>query len=76
MSHEIRTPLQTILGYTNRLAKEKMTPGQMQQINAIQLAGENLLNIVNDILDISKMESGMMRLEKVPFSHIRFDAFY
>jgi len=68
MSHEIRTPLQAILGYTNFLAKEKMTNQQIQFVQNIQVASENLLAIVNDILDVSKIESGMMRLEKVSFS--------
>ncbi|HHM21325.1 MAG TPA: response regulator, partial [Bacteroidetes bacterium] len=68
MSHEIRTPLQAILGYTNLLAKEKLTDRQAQYVHNIQLAGENLLSIVNDILDVSKIESGMVRLEELPFS--------
>jgi len=68
MSHEIRTPLQAILGYTNLLAKEPIPERAAQLAAGIQTAGENLLAIVNDILDVSKIESGMMRLESVPFS--------
>ena len=68
MSHEIRTPLQAILGYTNLLGKEKLTTKQSQYVQDIQSAGENLLHIVTDILDVSKIESGMIRLENIPFS--------
>lgn len=68
MSHEIRTPLQAILGYSNMLGKETLNDKQTQYVNSIKIAGENLLTIVNDILDVSKIESGMMRLEETPFS--------
>jgi len=68
MSHEIRTPLQAILGFANLLQKEKLPEKHSQNIRNIKLAGNNLLEIVNDILDVSKIESGMLRQEKVPFS--------
>lgn len=68
MSHEIRTPLQAILGYSNLLAKEKLADKQVGYVDSIRTAGENLLTIVNDILDVSKIEAGMIRLEEVPFS--------
>ncbi len=68
MSHEIRTPLQSIIGFTNRIGKEKLTEIQSDYVQSIELASESLLRIVNDILDASKIESGMMRIEEVPFS--------
>ncbi|MCF0074416.1 ATP-binding protein [Dyadobacter sp. CY261] len=67
MSHEIRTPLNAILGYTNLLQKKKLDDDTRLHINTVQQSGETLLAIVNDILDLSKIESGMMRIERVPF---------
>ncbi|SEJ02463.1 His Kinase A (phospho-acceptor) domain-containing protein [Dyadobacter sp. SG02] len=67
MSHEIRTPLNAILGYTNLLQKKKLDPDTRLHISTVQQSGETLLAIVNDILDLSKIESGMMRIEQVPF---------
>lgn len=67
MSHEIRTPLNAILGYTNLLQKKKLDADTRLHINTVQQSGETLLAIVNDILDLSKIESGMMRIEHVPF---------
>lgn len=68
MSHEIRTPLNAILGYTNLLQKKKLDDDTRLHVHTVQQSGETLLSIVNDILDLSKIESGMMRIEYVPFS--------
>jgi len=68
MSHEIRTPLNSILGFTNLLLKREMGPEPKEFVGAIQKSGENLLSIVNDILDLSKIEAGMMRIVSTPFS--------
>lgn len=68
MSHEIRTPINSVIGFTNLLQKTGMTDEQKQFVNLIQSASENLLTIINDILDISKIEAGMLRIEKNPFS--------
>lgn len=68
MSHEIRTPLNAILGYTNLLQKKKLDDDTRLHLHTVQQSGETLLSIVNDILDLSKIESGMMRIEYVPFS--------
>jgi signal transduction histidine kinase/CheY-like chemotaxis protein len=68
MSHEIRTPLNAILGYTNLLQKKKLDGDAQLHVAAVHQSGETLLAIVNDILDLSKIESGMMRIEEAPFS--------
>ncbi|OQP39857.1 hypothetical protein A4H97_16690 [Niastella yeongjuensis] len=68
MSHEIRTPINSVIGFTNLIQKTTMTEEQQQFVNLIQSASENLLTIINDILDISKIEAGMLRIESNPFS--------
>lgn len=68
MSHEIRTPLNAILGYTQLLQREKLGKTALLHLSTVRQSGETLLSIVNDILDLSKIESGMMRIEKFPFS--------
>lgn len=68
MSHEIRTPLNSILGFTTLLQRQEVDRQSQHFITSIQQAGENLLAIINDILDISKIEAGMMRIVNKPFS--------
>ncbi|MEO8768584.1 MAG: ATP-binding protein [Ferruginibacter sp.] len=68
MSHEIRTPMNAILGYTNLLQRKELDHESKLHLSTIQKSGENLLSIINDILDISKIEAGMMRIEETPFS--------
>lgn len=68
MSHEIRTPMNAILGFTNILKRTELNPLQREYIQNIHSAGENLLALVNDILDLSKLEAGMMHLEETLFS--------
>jgi CheY-like chemotaxis protein/nitrogen-specific signal transduction histidine kinase len=68
MSHEIRTPLNAILGFTNLLKTRQLDNTSTEFVGAIQKAGENLLTIINDILDLSKIEAGMVRIEASPFS--------
>ena len=67
MSHEIRTPLNAVLGFTNILQKTKLESEQKEYVDIIQASGDNLLSIVNDILDLSKIEAGMLRIEEAPF---------
>jgi signal transduction histidine kinase/DNA-binding LytR/AlgR family response regulator len=67
MSHEIRTPLNSILGFTQLLDKQDLPPDTKEYINYIKSSGDGLYRVVNDILDTSKIEAGMVRIEHVPF---------
>ena len=67
MSHEIRTPLNAIIGFSTLALKSAMTPRLQDFIGKIHTSGELLLNIINDILDLSKIEAGQMKMEQVPF---------
>lgn len=68
MSHEIRTPLSGILGFTNLLQKRPLDATSTEFVTSIQRSGENLMTIINDILDLSKIEAGMMRITPGIFS--------
>ena len=67
MSHEIRTPLNAILGMADLLAETGLTEEQRKYVTVFQRAGANLLGLINDILDLSKVEAGQMELESVDF---------
>lgn len=68
MSHEIRTPMNAIIGLSHLVAKTQMTPKQVDYINKINRAGQNLLGIINDVLDFSKIEAGKLDLESIHFN--------
>ena len=68
MSHEIRTPLNAIIGFTDLLQTTELNETQKKYNQTIAIASDNLLMLVNNILDISKIESGKLDLEKRPFS--------
>lgn len=68
MSHEIRSPMTAILGYSDILRDSCQTADQIDAIDTIQRNGDHLLSIINDILDLSKVEAGRIELEKVPCS--------
>jgi len=67
MSHEIRTPMNAIIGLTHLLLRADPTPQQRERLGKIGGAAEHLLSVINDILDISKIESGKLVLEREPF---------
>ncbi|MEP0368426.1 MAG: ATP-binding protein [Cyclobacteriaceae bacterium] len=67
MSHEIRTPLNAIVGMTQVLLADNPKKDQVENLNLLHFSGENLLNLINDILDISKIESGKLQLNCDPF---------
>jgi signal transduction histidine kinase/CheY-like chemotaxis protein len=67
MSHEIRTPMNGILGMVSNLLGTKVTPEQREQVQIIRESGETLLDLLNDILDLSKIEAGRLELEVFDF---------
>ena len=70
MSHEIRTPLNGIVGFTQLLKSTNLTPDQAEFVSVIESSSDNLLAIVNDILDLSKINADKIELESIPFNAI------
>ncbi|RIX46771.1 MAG: response regulator [Rhodocyclales bacterium GT-UBC] len=67
MSHEIRTPMNAIIGLTHRLRREAENPHQRLQLDKVGDAAQHLLALINDVLDLSKIEAGKMTLDKTDF---------
>ncbi|RDV12556.1 response regulator [Pontibacter diazotrophicus] len=68
MSHEMRTPLNVILGFSQQLRHTPLLPQQEEHLQAVNGAGEHLLHIVNDVLDLSKIEAGKLHINRTAFS--------
>lgn len=68
MSHEIRTPLNAVIGMTNLLIDKNPREDQVRYLSSMKLASHNLLHIINDILDISKIEAGKISFEEINFN--------
>jgi len=68
MSHELRTPLNAILGFAQLLEHEALTEDQRDMVGTMREAGGNLLHIIDDILDLSKIEAGELLIKRAPFS--------
>jgi len=68
MSHEIRTPMNGIIGFSELALDDDVSPKTKSYLTKIKTSAESLLMIINDILDVSKIEAGKMELEKIPFN--------
>ncbi len=67
MSHEIRTPMNAIIGFTKVILKTELTAKQREYLSAIKISGDALIVLINDILDLAKVDAGKMTFEKIPF---------
>ena len=67
MSHEIRTPMNAIIGFTKVILRTDLTAKQKEYLNAIKISGDTLIVLIDDILDLAKVDAGKMTFEKTPF---------
>lgn len=67
MSHEIRTPMNAIAGFTNQLLKTEMSPKQRDQLEVVKNSSDHLIHLLNDILDLSKLQANKVKLEEEIF---------
>ncbi len=68
MSHELRTPLNGVIGFTRQILKTPLNATQRDYLHTIERSANNLLSIISDVLDFSKLEAGKLVLESIPFS--------
>jgi len=68
MSHEMRTPLNTVIGITNALMEEDPKESQRENLEILKFSSRNLLTLINDVLDFTKIETGNLQLEFIPFN--------
>ena len=67
MSHEIRTPMNAIIGFTKVVLRTDLTEKQKEYLSAIKMSGDALIVLINDILDLAKVDAGKMTFEQIPF---------
>ena len=67
MSHEIRTPMNAIIGFTKVVMRTNLTEKQKEYLSAIKMSGDALIVLINDILDLAKVDAGKMTFEQIPF---------
>ena len=67
MSHEIRTPMNAIIGFTKVLLKTDLSAKQQEYLTSIKMSGDALIVLINDILDLAKVDAGKMTFEQIPF---------
>ena len=67
MSHEIRTPLNGVMGMAQSMALDELSEAQQERLSVLRQSGEALTSILNDVLDLAKIEAGKLRLESLPF---------
>jgi len=72
LTHEIRTPMNGIVGMTDLALEEEVSPVLREYLDVIRLSADSLMRVINDILDYSKIESGKLTLEQIPFSFHSF----